>query len=176
MHVVVALHGDGGSGDTLRRDIGDPNWIDLYPDWKSPSWSLEKNIKVLSDQLIDLKTNLVLIGYSSGGSVIARLTEKAEVRRAILCAVVYESPVLSGNAPPGNFPVLMIWNKKGRLSRAIYSSAAIESMECWCENHPVRLLIGQGRHAKLLPPQHMWDQQLNSKIESWIKEKVEGRK
>ena len=157
---TFALHGDLASPADLRRDMGDPEWVDAYPDWK----------RGLAPLLLELDVHewINLVGYSSGGSMISALTWRLD---NIRCAVLYEAPNLQPIIPGGNFPVLMIWNDRGRVRWP----ESIDTYWDWRVNHPVDVFGGRGRHIAFSwrPPflRHGWDQSLNDRIAAWIQSK-----
>ena len=85
---VIALHGDFASAQMLWRDVGDLALsIDLF--WEAQGWRrASTEMQDLESYIRHLPEPPVLIGYSRGGSVIAALSERVELR----AAVVYESP------------------------------------------------------------------------------------
>lgn len=154
---VVAIHGDGGSARIMRRDMGDPSWVDRYLDW---------NGQVDAALKLAWGGDIVLVGYSRGGAHIAGLAEHLPNIRA---AVIYESPDPGMESVPGNFPALLIWNRRGRGST--YQGSMSDA--AWIHSrHPVSRMIGKGRHTKFVfgwpPIGHGWDKSLNPEIESWI--------
>jgi len=163
--ITAALHGQYATGKMLRRDMGDPTWVDYY---------VHKIGKLTSAELQRLKPPLILVGYSLGGSVIADLTHELD----LVGAVLYESPLLNDTIPAGTFPVLWIQNDyrhKTRRKREMDSSLA-----GWKENHQVTQLTGSGRHIRGVIgwPMwgHAWDQTLNDKIAGWLWRIISGTK
>lgn len=160
---TIALHGDYGTPEMFRADMGDPTWVDEYFDgkgWRYYGKSLDKLVETI-------KSPTILVGYSRGCAVIAELTRIPMVSHWIRAAVIYEGPV---NVPscPGTFPVLQIWNNRGALKRPMRIDDCIYSMQCWSSGHPTTLMIGNGKHMQLNPPGHDWDRSLNNRIEDWI--------
>lgn len=159
MTFTIALHGDGGTGTMLSNDMGNPDWVDRFPNYHPDSLVVVENL------IID-RGPVNLIGFSRGGSEIAKLTTNPNILPHIKSAVLYESPVRDSSYVGGTFPVLMIWNTKGALLHR--TRTAIESMRLWQLNHNVTLLIGQGRHIQTNPLGHDWDESLNPIIKAWL--------
>jgi len=164
--VIIALHGDFASPGMLKRDMGNVNPLDVvFFDGKG--WI---NFSPAIGRLITLVKSLpeppVMIGYSRGGSVIAKLSELVELRAAVL----YESPVVDSEGVGGSFPVLMIWNNEGvKCSRfPARRKQARRSEQLWAKSHPVTAIEGIGEHFTKRPPAHCWDQGLNQQIVDWI--------
>ncbi|MEM9369275.1 MAG: hypothetical protein AAGD07_25115, partial [Planctomycetota bacterium] len=129
---VVAFHGDFASPDMLRRDAGDPVWIDHFFDGHD------------IDEAIDFCgkfRQVVLVGYSRGGDVVAAVSQRMS---HIVAAVLYESP--ANYVPVGRFPAMLIWNDRGRRR----TRAAQESNEKWKRNRETTELSGSGRHSRLI--------------------------
>jgi hypothetical protein len=169
MTLVVALHGDGGSGELLRRDMGNPSWVDLYPDWKRNSIDHLRHVD-----------RLIVIGYSSGGSMAGHLTvehddhgERVPAFENIAASVLYESPLIGIDDVGGDFPALMIWNNRGASKRWFRKREAADTQAAWAKNHPLEVWEGNGRHWEFThdwPPfRHGWDRSLNNRIRDWIK-------
>lgn len=96
----------------LKRDMGNLSpMVDLF--WDANGWRrTDREIDRLEAFIRTLDQPPILIGYSRGGSVIAALSERVELR----AAVVYESPVIDSDGVGGAFPVLMCWNDEGVMS------------------------------------------------------------
>jgi pimeloyl-ACP methyl ester carboxylesterase len=160
---VIALHGDFAWPTMLARDVGDlePS-IDVF--WDANGWRrAESSIDKLERYIRSLYKPPILIGYSRGGSVIAALSERVELR----AAVVYESPVLDSEGVGGSFPVLMIWNDEGAMSGKRKGQARI-ARDIWRASHPVTEIWGVGRHLKFGPIGHGWDCSLNETIRDFL--------
>lgn len=161
---VFAFHGDGARPWHLRDDMGNPTWVDEYPDW------MRQNQEQLIAELA-AEESVILVGYSSGGGFIADVLSHRLGN--ITGAVVYESPVRSGRPPGGEFPVMMIWN---RGSRKAASKMACEAMEAWVANsrRKWRLVFGDGGHTRwawrprTLFRAHNWDASVSPKAERFI--------
>lgn len=153
---VIALHGDWMDGKKLRRDMGDPEWCDLYPEWKKGDfWQFVDWLSAF--------TCVILIGYSRGGSEIATLTHYLN---NIAGVVLYESPMLAVNRPRGGFPVMWIQNNKSRYRG---TEEMMDTRDQWvrqCKDFTAKQ--GSGRHIKWFPMGHAWDQSLNVEIAEWI--------
>lgn len=152
----VGFHGDYSRGSALYRDAGRPWFMQDYPNWQKTD-----DVRYLREE-----ENLVLLGYSSGGSHIGHLTHQL---RNIRLAILYESPLLGIDEVAGDFPVLMIWNRRGRWR----TDEARETEAAWARTHPVtRWDHGHGRHTKFVPYWpfigHGWDLFLNDQIGNWI--------
>jgi len=149
----------------LKRDMGDFPLEVAFFDAKR--WL---NFDAAMGRLVELVTSLpeppIMIGYSRGGSVIAKLSELVELRAAVL----YESPVVDSEGVGGSFPVLMIWNNEGvKCSRfPARRKQARRSEQLWAKSHPVTAIEGIGEHFTKRPPAHCWDQGLNQQIVDWI--------
>lgn len=176
---TIAFHGDYANGEILKRDMGDPPWVDMY----FHKWNIE-DVKDYCKNFL----NINMIGFSRGGSFIAHLSHHIP---NIRCAVLYESPVIKHKRKSidyiaGDFPALIIWNNKGFIfERGRKNWPAAKKMEAmWSENgdapsdlsrdRPVdRHLEGEGGHMRWVwnswpPVGHDWDQSLNDDIEQWI--------
>jgi hypothetical protein len=166
---TIAFHGDYANGEILKRDMGDPPWVDKY----FHKWDIEE-VKEYSKDFLNIK----MVGFSRGGSFIAHLSHYIS---NIRCVVLYESPVIkhkkqSINHIAGDFPALIIWNNKGFIfKRGRKNWAAGKKMEImWAENgRPVDHFDGEGGHMRLVwnswpPVGHDWDVNLNNKIGKWI--------
>lgn len=152
---VVALHGDFARGWVLRRDMGDPDWCDFWPDWK------RINFWMFRDSLAQLE-RLILIGYSKGGSEIATLSHYLD---NLVGAVLYESPMLKVREPAGSFPIMWIENDRSwyRNTREM-----ADTRVQWRKGRARTTAKGSGYHVKRWPPGHGWDKTLNDSIAEWI--------
>lgn len=160
---IIALHGDGGSPDMILRDMGD---LALMVDkaYDGNRWCFfEKQYSRLLKSIRSLGQPPILIGYSRGGDVIAKLSNDTQIAAAVL----YESPVIDSETVGGEFPCLMIWNDQG-AKVGPRRLAALHSEELWKQNHPVDMLTGRGGHIKRKPFGHAWDTSLNPQIAEWI--------
>lgn len=166
MTYTIAIHGDFATPEMLAQDMGDmSDEVDLFHhfNYKRPiqfSHQLDQLCRTIKE-----KGEVVLIGYSHGGSIIADVTEY--LAREIVGAVLYESPVLRSDYIYGTFPALMIWNDNG-ASKGIRSNQADRSKRLWKKNRLVTELEGSGGHMKTNPIGHCWDQSLNGKIRDWL--------
>jgi hypothetical protein len=164
--MILALHGDFATADMLCRDMGDlRHSIDLFYDargWTRFDHRIDKLLRIIEK----ITEPLILVGYSRGGSAIARLSELVE----IAAAVVYESPVIDSEGVGGSFPVLQVWNDRGARfgSNELRRGQAIIAEQIWGERHDVTQLIGSGRHWQIRPPAHCWDCKLNDQIREWM--------
>jgi pimeloyl-ACP methyl ester carboxylesterase len=160
---IIALHGDFASARMLMRDVGDlAESIDVF--WDANGWRrTEPSIAKLERHIRTLSTPPILIGYSRGGSVIAALSERVELRAAI----VYESPVIDSDGVGGAFPVLMCWNDCGVMAGKRKGQAKI-AQQIWKASHPVTEIWGKGRHVKFGPIGHGWDCGLNGAIRDFL--------
>jgi len=106
---IIALHGDFATPTMLQRDMGDlSELVDIFFDARK--WlRFDAAMGRLTSLVQSLSEPPIVIGYSRGGSAIARLSELVELR----AAVVYESPVIDSEGVGGSFPVLVIWNDCG---------------------------------------------------------------
>lgn len=163
--MIIALHGDFATPTMLERDMGDlAPLVDIFFDAKG--WH---NFDCAMGRLTSLVRSLpeppIVIGYSRGGSAIARLSELVELRAAVL----YESPVIDSEGVGGIFPVLQIWNDCGAKYGAskLRRGQAKIAEQIWA-SHPVTQLQGVGRHMKVRPIGHGWDVGLNGKIREWL--------
>jgi len=157
--MIIALHGDFATADMLCRDVGDlRDSIDGFFDargWLRLGHQVDRLLRIITEPPI-------LIGYSRGGAVIAMLSEKIEIRAAVL----YESPVIDSGVG-GNFPVLQIWNDQGFKFVGHRKAEALRAQQLW-SGHQVTTLIGKGRHMRRRPLGHDWDCSLNDQIREWL--------
>lgn len=163
---AIALSGDYATPEMLKRDMGDLACsVDIFFD--SNGWKrFQEAIERLESLVRSLEHPPIVIGYSRGGSAIARLSELVELQAAVL----YESPIVDSDGVGGSFPVLQIWNDAGaKYSRfPARREQARHSEQAWAKNHPVTRLEGVGRHFTLRPPSHCWDIGLNQHISDWL--------
>lgn len=163
--MIIALHGDLATPAMLERDVGDlASTVDLFFDargWLRFDVQFEKLLNVVRM----LPEPPIMIGYSRGGSAIAKLSEIVPLAAAVL----YESPVIDSDGVGGSFPVLQIWNDQGaKYGRSkLRQGQAKVAEEIW-SSHPVTKLEGAGRHMTINPPAHGWDCGLNKQIADWI--------
>ena len=161
---TIALHGDYASPDMLRRDMGNPAWVDHYYDGRG--WrDVDGRIELLTHFIRSQEEPVVLVGYSRGGDVVARLSNS--IPHLIRAAVVYESPV-SVDSCGGKFPALCVWNDRGSIRRLQRVDDVVKSLRLWSVGRRCEIMIGSGRHMDLMPPGHSWDRSLNSRIEDWL--------
>lgn len=154
---VIAFHGRPGRPGILRRDMGDPPWVDQY--------FAGHDIDAAANE-IDRHCRVILVGYSFGGDLIARLTHRCS---NVVGAVLYESPLLEPMLPRGHFPVCMVWNDRGRR----HWPASQRSCLAW--DLPERIFVpmnGRGGHVRMTWRWpfvgHAWDQSLNGQVETFI--------
>lgn len=163
---TIALHGDFGTAKMLQCNVGDlASSVDYF--FPAGGWvRFEYQFRKLLTLIASLSEPPILIGYSRGGSVIAKLSEVV----AIKAAVLYESPVIDSEGVGGVFPVLMIWNDEGaKYGRdKVKRGQAKVSEEIWSEKHPVTPLTGTGHHFGVRPPRHCWDVSLNDQIREFL--------
>jgi pimeloyl-ACP methyl ester carboxylesterase len=161
--MIIALHGDFAKPTMLERDMGNLSpLVDLF--WDANGWRrTDREIDRLEAFIRTLDQPPTLIGYSQGGSSIAALSERVELR----AAVVYESPVLDSDGVGGSFPVLMIWNDEGVMVGKRKCQAK-RAQQIWKASHPVTEIWGVGRHVKFGPIGHGWDTNLNQQILAWL--------
>jgi pimeloyl-ACP methyl ester carboxylesterase len=165
MH-AIALHGDGGTPEMLRRDMGDPTWVTEY--FNGRKWKyIDESIEKLASTIIKRATKVALVGYSRGGMVATQLSLMPQVSRYIACGVLYEAPP-NKNGCSRLFPVLHVWNDRGAIRRLHRVDDVVESIRMWTIDEPCSMLIGSGNHMSVNPPGHEWDKSLNSRIEAWI--------
>lgn len=169
MH-TAAFHGDFARPSDLAADAGHPFWIDSYPSYDRDVGQLDSLVRQLRQH-----RDLVLIGYSRGGDMVAYLST---ILTNIVAAVVYESPVQSVRRTGGTFPVLQIWNLHSRRRQ---TRAAKEAYAAWLGPSPHRqvdIFFGIGRHTRpVMRPRtlfrgHGWDTRLNPAIYQWITDNV----
>lgn len=160
---VFALHGGYLGPEDLRRDMGDPRWVDHYLDGHDPVFC-ESQIR----QWIIPGEKIVLLGYSFGGSVIGHLSQRFQ--NTIRSAVLYESPLIGTNTTGGKFPVL--WIRNMYLATRFREAEFDWTRSAWQRTHRMTYRFGSGKHVKPRwgwPPfGHAWDRSLNSFIENWI--------
>lgn len=160
MALVVALHGDFASGDLLRRDMGDPSWVNRFPTWRSRS-----------DIELPAGEPTVLIGYSSGADMVRRLLAESVFsgRRNVVAAIGYE-PLTTEPLPVTSVPLLVIGNRLGRWR---WTPAGRLYRQRWIDAGAA-VMTGRGTHVRATfawpPVAHAWDQSLNEAIRSWILE------
>lgn len=163
---TIALHGDFATAEMLQRDVGDlASLVDCF--FAAGGWvRFEHQVNKLLRLISELQEPPILIGYSRGGSVIAKISELIEIK----AVVVYESPVLDSDGVGGDFPVLMVWNDCGaKFGRsAIRRGQAKISQEIWSATHPVKEIRGSGTHMRFRPPGHGWDVSLNDQIREFL--------
>lgn len=161
--MIIALHGDFATPDMLMRDMGDLSpMVDCVFDgkgWLRFQAQYERLLRFVTAQ----RESPILIGYSRGGSVIAKLSGEIEIAAAVL----YESPIIDSDCVGGDFPCLMIWNDKGAKSGRRRDEAE-QSEATWKASHPVTMLQGRGGHVKRRPVGHCWDTSLNQSIRNWL--------
>lgn len=162
MIATIAFHGDFANGKILRRDMGDPEWVDLY---------YEGHDLPLATRVCSAFDTVVLVAYSFGGSLIGHLSH---VLTNIAAVVLYESPLMGIDEPAGQFPVLWVRNDYKSTRRREKEFAA--TLVAWQADHNVDKMTGNGRHVRFAcgwpPIGHAWDRSLNSSIRDWMKYKT----
>lgn len=162
---VIALHGDFANGRMFAWDIGIRNTENVR--WRYPDWKRESRENLIS--ILSCFPNLVLVGYSRGGDKIAKLSHQLSNIRG---AVLYESPILPARnqiKPSGDFPVLWIENDEGMATKSRRKKKIMSrSKHLWALNRSMTCLTGVGKHVKVNPLGHGWDQALNQQILEWI--------
>ena len=157
---TIAFHGGYLSPEDLRRDMGDPDWVDEY----LPS---DYRKVINSGRLIASRGPIVLVGYSIGGSLIGHLSR---VLPNIIGAVLYESALIGIDKVAGSFPVLWIRNRYESTKRREHEFDSTRA--AWSVGREMADMRGEGRHVTWRwgwPPfAHAWDTQLNPMIQSWI--------
>lgn len=155
---TIAFHGDFATPVMLAEDIGQGVPIDLWAD----------TTRLTPYRLLDRFRSVALVGYSRGGALIADLSVECD---NIRCAVLYESPLGMYGRVGGSFPVMIIWNDRGRYERR----KAQQMEEAWQANgRSVTHLWGRGRHIRIdrsmSPPiRHGWDRSLNPQIAEFLR-------
>lgn len=154
---VIAFHGKPGGAAMLRRDMGDPDWVDHY---------FSGHDLVDAYSLVESNQGSILVGYSYGGDLIGRLTN---VCTTIIGAVLYEAPLFEPTIPLDDFPVLQVWNRYGRESWGDSQRAK----KFW--DGPFREVVemrGRGFHVRLTWRWpflgHAWDRDLNGEIKKFV--------
>lgn len=171
---TIALHGDLATGDMLRRDMGDPCWVDEYFDGQWGPGRFDRSVRELSSKIQGVGP-CALVGYSRGASVIARLSI-GPVAELIRAAVVYEGPVIDSASCGGCFPVLMIWNDDGAVANRTKAAAA--SIIKWRVGRRLEIIEGHGKHVEKDEDGkhcHGWDKSLNVEIRDWLRLKLGER-
>lgn len=155
---VIAFHGGYLSPESMRRDMGDPAWVDQY----LPSADAAAIAEVLPTD-----RPLILIGYSLGGSLIGHLSNRMS---NIVGAVLYESALIGIDSVAGSFPVLWIRNRYKSTRRREREFA--DTRAAWKKGRQFDEVTGTGRHVSWRfgwpPIAHAWDRTLNPLIAEWI--------
>lgn len=159
---TIAYHGDGATPNRLAKDIGPNIKIDHY--WHN--LDKEDALNWIIDHANQGPFNL--IGYSRGGYIITHITQYHP--ELINSAILYETPTLEYTQAPGTYPILLIWNTKGRQN----TREGIKTEEIWRKTHPTTTLTGKRHHIRINPTppflRHNWDQSLNPHIHKWLNE------
>ena len=168
MTKVFALHGGLFlTANDLRRDMGHPKWVDYYLEGHDYR-DLYYQIQAVTSE------DVVLVGYSEGGSVVAELTWLLD---NISGVVLYESPSLRAHTVYGNFPVM--WIRNDYKAWWWREEEFDDTLLMWSKEHTITHLKGQGRHARWRlgwpPVTHAWDRSLNPKIEQFIAGLKDGK-
>lgn len=176
MGTVFAIHGDFGA-NRLRRDMGDPDFVDYYLNWsrkdKRSNFNELKNI-ISSPKF---ETPFVFIGYSYGGEVINQLMNRYFIRKNTVGIIQYESPLFS--VPPTklmkHIGVMQIWNNYTPRSRVRARNKQV-SKYFWLNRSGLSVFKITGYtkgHVKFYktPPfiGHGWDTSINPIIKTWLK-------
>jgi pimeloyl-ACP methyl ester carboxylesterase len=162
---VLAFHGQGSSPARMKYDMGNPNWVTYYPDWKRFRGA-EHFAEAHSFR------DVVLIGYSLGGEFIAELT-RTSLASKIRGIVVYESPVRRGPPRPLGCKVKIIWNNYDPWFRW-RKAKKVQSIYQWTRAFPnAEKLIGRHTsHVKRIPVApwfgQAWDVSLNLELRGWV--------
>lgn len=156
--ITIAFHGWGAWPNLLKEDMGD---LSSSVDHFFKGHDLMKAIDFCSQF-----KSVNLIGYSLGGGLIADLScSILNINKAVL----YESCLGKYDMVYGYFPVMIIWNKKGRKN---WKAAREMEAEWNFNNRKVEYLEGNGRHfsfkPKIMPFRHAWDCSLNEKIKEFL--------
>lgn len=160
---TIAFHGGYLSPESMRRDMGDPAWVDHYLSNFAPSVAADVLQQAWS------RDPLILIGYSIGGSLIGHLSNRMS---NIVGAVLYESALIGIDSVAGSFPVLWIRNRYKSTPRREREFA--DTRAAWRKNREFDEITGRGKHIYWRcgwPPfGHAWDQTLNRFIEQWLRD------
>ena len=162
---TLAFHGDFASGEMLREDAGNPDFIDEYPDWTRKD---RRNISGMSKMIgLACESPVVLIGYSRGGQIAARI---AAVNRRIKGLVLYEAPLTTSDIAA--LP---------RRVAVTYIRSIVRSTLPWRNRRKAKIIEGLRElpdftlmdsslpHVHKL--RHGWDQNLNGDIATWLRER-----
>lgn len=165
---VVAFHGGspffnsigvGLGPEDLRRDMNDPEWVDIYAE----GFDVEEHYKDLKA----IESPLILAAYSMGGSVVGHLSN---TDLPIIGAVLYEAPLFGTDVVGGDFPVLWIRNEFQSTKRR--EAEFMDTYCVWAKDHDIKVLCGAGGHSGFRfgwpPITHNWDTTLNPYIANWI--------
>lgn len=156
---IVAFHGMPGNGQLLARDIDIQNW--LYPNWKLIA--INRLVTFLQEY-----DQLILVGYSAGVSLIARLTHFKTLLPRIKGAILYEGTVLR-KEPLGTFPITWIENDQGVRTWSKRRERKMDKgLELWSKSRRLIYREGKGTHIRTNPIGHGWDQTLNPSIKQDI--------
>lgn len=158
---VFAFHGQGSSPQRMRFDMGNPDWVTDYPDWRNgfnPG-----------------RQPFVALAYSLGGSYLAELTNY-QVADRIRGIAVYESPVLGMLPAPVACPVCIIWNDyiPRQPKRREMKSRSIAEWSRAATGGSLTLLVGRYRkHTRWIPRWPLigqaWDRGLNPQLHEWVR-------
>lgn len=162
---VIAIHGDFARGTTLKRDMGDPEWVDYYPNIRC------RRYVDLENFIIKINKPHILIGYSSGADHIAKYINARYVCTSLpktMGVIVYE-PMCTVDDIYCECPSIQIWNDKGYLHNRKAKAAKLSS-ETWSRASAL-FMEGKGRHffrSNYPFFGHCWDQSLNPTLERFV--------
>ena len=159
---VIAFQGQGATPRMLQKDMGDPDWVDMYWDYRNPYFRLQRFIGVC---------------YSISGSILAKHTLERRFRELMVGLILYECPILDDIIPLGDFPILSIWNERSFMLPS-RKREMDDSIKRWSLNHPVEVKKAYGGRGLLfrhLEPKpywpfvgHAWDRGINSYAQEWV--------
>jgi hypothetical protein len=147
----------------LQNDMGDPDWVDWYWDYRSP--------------FTPPTDGFVGVAYSISGSLLGDYSLYDRFIDKCKALFLYECPLLNDIIPLGDFPVTLIWNKRKWMPQK-RKLEMLDTAIRWKVNHPVEEIEANGgkgllyRHLEPKPywpfVGHAWDRGINHKIESAI--------
>lgn len=184
MTSVIAFHGQAASGGRLRADMGDPAWVDWYPDWQREFTTRREDpmqgpMRFARHYVEAGFGGCVLVGYSLGGDFICRLTY-TPLAPWIEGIIVYESPVLYRSPNALGCPVTVIWNDYEPKRRKRRDGKA-KSIAAWTTQFSqVQELVGKHTTHMLYSQRrpiirHAWDKSLNPLLCEWIENATAAR-
>jgi hypothetical protein len=160
---IIAFHGDYATPKMLKEDMGDlANEVDYFFNGHDFGEAID---------LCKKFDSVKLIGFSSGGALIAELSYLKNIKSAVL----YESPLGISGKTFGNFPACIIWNRNGRMRNSRfnpYREEALNMVDKWDNGRDILRLVGNGRHISFkfrFPPfGHAWDKTVNKEIKRFL--------